>query len=220
MAEPATAGAVALPEAAAVYWRRPLDAAALRRSGRIWTAWTVAHVVPFLGTAVLLMLLQPLAFAVAAIALAHAWIIPGLYAQRGANVVRPKPCADAVADRRALGLLGDLVGHEARELLAETGLALERGGLGVWLVGEAGALLVPWHGRRVHCFCVRATGHAELPPADRIAHLLLALREDERGFGTVANQAFAGAPWRISRRLEPRQRPAVERAVALAAGAR
>ena len=33
----------------------------------------------------------------------------------------------------------------------------------------------------------------ELPSADRTAHLLLALREDEEGFATVANLAFSGA---------------------------
>ena len=78
----------------------------------------------------------------------------------------------------AQGLLGDLLGHEERDLQRRTGLALERGGLGVWLVGEAGALLVMPGRRRVHCFCVRATD-PELPPSDRVAHLLLALRVDE-----------------------------------------
>ena len=33
----------------------------------------------------------------------------------------------------------------------------------------------------------------ELPSADRISHLLLALRTDEQGFATVANLAFSGA---------------------------
>jgi hypothetical protein len=80
-------------------------------------------------------------------------------------------------------------------------------------VGEAGALLVSPDRRRVHCFCVRATDR-ELPPSDRIAHLLLALRSDEEGFATVANHAFAGAPWRIRRRLDPAMRPALERALA------
>jgi hypothetical protein len=49
----------------------------------------------------------------------------------------------------------------------------------------------------------------ELPPSDRIAHLLLALREDEVGFATVANHAFAGAPWRVRRRLPKPMRPAL-----------
>jgi hypothetical protein len=108
-----------------------------------------------------------------------------------------------------MGLLGDLLGHRARELHARTGLVLERGGLGVWVLGEAGAVLVQPH--RVHCYCVKATDGG-LPSADRVAHLLLALREDETGFATVANLAFSGAPWRLRRRL---RKPARE---ALAAG--
>ena len=85
----------------------------------------------------------------------------------------------------------------------------------MWLVGEAGALLVTRGGRRVHCFCVRATD-PDLPPSDRLAHLLLALRVDEEGFATVANHAFAGAPWRVRRRLPARMRPALDAARAAA----
>jgi hypothetical protein len=51
-----------------------------------------------------------------------------------------------------------------------------------------------------------------LPSSDRIAHLLLALREDEEGFATVANHAFAGAPWRVRRRLPQPMRPALDAA--------
>jgi hypothetical protein len=51
-----------------------------------------------------------------------------------------------------------------------------------------------------------------LPSADRIAHLLLALREDEQGFATVANHAFAGARWRVRRRLPAAMRPALDAA--------
>ncbi len=91
---------------------------------------------------------------------------------------------------------------------------MERGCLGVWLVGEVRALLVRPGGRRVHCFCVRATDPG-LPRSDRIAHLLLALRQDETGFATVANHAFAGATWRVRRRLKPNQRPALDAAKAL-----
>ena len=55
-----------------------------------------------------------------------------------------------------------------------------------------------------------------LPSSDRIAHLLLALREDEEGFATVANHAFAGARWRVRRRLpEASQRPALAAAAKL-----
>ena len=151
-----------------------------------------------------------------------AWSIPELYAGRGAGVVRVKRRtalnpAEAVAgaEARALGLLGDLVGHEARELATETGLVLEQGELGVWLVGEAGAVLVAPGGRRVFCYCV-AVSDPSLPEGDRIAHLLLALREDEAGLATVANLAFSGAPWRLRRRLARRRRPALDRAVQVA----
>jgi hypothetical protein len=177
----------------------------------------VAHVVPFVVVAIALVLLEPLAVAVSAIALVKAWLIPELYAQRGANVVRPKRRADGdtAAQARALGLLGDLVGHDARDLLARTGLVLERGTLGTWLVGEAGAVLVAPGGRRVWCWCVRAAD-PDLPPPDRIAHLLLALREDEEGFATVANLGFSGAVWRCRFRMKARQRLALEEARAAA----
>jgi hypothetical protein len=203
-----------LPETAAVYWRPRIDAARLRRRGWGWTASTLAHTIPFLATAALLLLLEPLSFPVAAIAVVHAWGIPALYANRGAGVVRPRPRAADAPERTALGLLGDLLGHDARALHARTGLAPERGALGVWLVGEAGALLVRPGGRRVDCWCVKV--HGDLPSADRTAHLLLALREDEAGFATVANLAFSGAPRRVRRRLPPQVRPALDAAVAAA----
>jgi hypothetical protein len=79
-----------LPETAAVYWRPRIDAARLRRRGQVWTLSTLAHTIPFLATAVLLLALEPLSFPVAAIAVVHAWGIPALYANRGANVVRPR----------------------------------------------------------------------------------------------------------------------------------
>jgi hypothetical protein len=199
-----------LPETAAVYWRPRLDAVRLRRRERGWTLSTLAHTIPFVGVAVLMLALEPLSFPVAAIALVHAYGIPALYANRGAGVVRPRPRAPDGPERTALGLLGDLLGHDARELHARTGLALERGALGTWLVGEAGALLVRPGGRRVDCWCVKVD--AELPSADRTAHLLLALREDEAGFATVANLAFSGAAWRVRKRLRPAMRPALDAA--------
>jgi hypothetical protein len=165
-------------------------------------------VVPFVAVAIVIVVLQPLAVAVSLIALAKAWLIPALYAQRGANVARPKRRLGEEPERRALGLLGDLVGHTARDLYATTGLVLERGRLGVWLVGEAGAVLVRPGGRRVFCYCVRVPDD-ELPAADRTSHLLLALREDEAGFATVANLAFSGARWRLRRRLDRPLRPAL-----------
>jgi hypothetical protein len=203
-----------LPELAAVHWRPRVDERRLERSGALWTLATIGHVVPFIGAGIVLILVQPLALPVSLASFAHAWVIPELYAQRGANVVRPKPSrAPADAERVSVGLLGDLVGHEARALHAQTGLVLERGRLGVWLVGPAGALLVRPGGRRVLCYCVRVND-PELPSGDRIAHLLLALRSDEQGFATVANLAFSGARWRVRRRLARETRPALAAAVA------
>jgi hypothetical protein len=198
-----------LPETSAVYWRPRVDERSLTRRGRVWTLTTVAHTIPFCVAAVVLFLLEPLSAPVGAILLAHAWVIPELYAKRGANVLRPRPRRDARAESTALGLLGDLVGHESRALHARTGLVLERGALGTWVVGEAGAVLV--RGRRAFCWCVHVDD-ATLPSADRIAHLLLALRTDEQGFATVANLAFSGSVRRLRRRVLPRLRPALDAA--------
>lgn len=204
----ATTAEPALPELSGVPWRKRASADSLRAWGRVWTLWTVLSTVPFSVAAVVLFLLEPLSFPAGIACLVHAWIIPELYAYRGVGVVRPKGPRNERAEPVAQGLLGDLLGHESRELQRRTGLALERGALGVWLVGEAGALLVPSGGRRVHCFCV-GTRERELPPSDRIAHLLLALRTDEQGLATVANRAFSGAAWRVRRRLPRGQRPAL-----------
>jgi len=202
-----------LPEAAAVHWRPRVDEARLRRVGHLWTLTTVAHVVPFTLAAIGLMVLQPLALPVALACLAHAWVIPELYAQRGANVLRSHKRGSDDSERRSVGLLGDLVGHDARELHAQTGLLTEPGRLGIWLVGEAGALLLPFGERKAYCYCVKVDARyaeaATLPSGDRIAHLLLALRTDEQGFATVANLSFAGARWRVRRRLRKPQRPAL-----------
>lgn len=207
-----------LPELANVYWRRRADEGSLRRAGRLWTLSTAAHTVPFVAAAALLVVLNPVTIPVAIVALAHAWVIPELYAARGGNVVRERTggTADSEPERIALGLLGDLLDHHPTDLHARTGLVAERGRFGVWLVGAAGALLVRPGGRRVHCYCVEASGRG-LPAGDRIAHLLLALREDEAGFATVANLAFSGARWRVRRRVAPPQRTALLVAAGMAA---
>jgi hypothetical protein len=211
-----SAGAGALPELQGVAWRRRVDDRSLLLRERISAAYTTLYVTPLLAVAVGLLWLEPFLFPVSVLALVHAWVIPELFANRGAGVVRiPRRRSAGVAERTAQGLLGDLLGHDARDLQRQTGLALERGGLGVWLVGDAGALLVRPGGRRVHTYCVRVA-EDDLPPSDRVAHLLLALREDEQGFATVANHAFAGATWRIRRRLAPVRRPALDVAVAAA----
>jgi hypothetical protein len=54
---------------------------------------------------------------------------------------------------------------------------------------------------------------SSLPPSDRIAHLLLALRSDEIGFATLANLTFSGARWRVRRRLGAPGRVALDAAV-------
>jgi hypothetical protein len=201
----------ALPETAAVYWRPRVDERRLARRGRLWTLTTVAHTIPYLIASGVLLWLEPLSAPVVFVLIAHAWVIPELYAKRGANVLRRRPGTAAGPERTAVGLLGDLVGHTARELHARTGLVLERGALGVWVLGEAGAVLVRPGGRRTYCWCVHAED-AALPSADRIAHLLLALRTDEAGFATVANLAFSGSRRRVRRRLHPSLRPALDAA--------
>ena len=203
------AQAPVLAELGNVPWRKPTDARFLRRFARVWTIWTAGYTLPWIAAGVGLLMLEPLTFPVAAASFAHAWIIPELYAYRGASVLRPKGRRNEGAELVAQGFLGDLLGHDARELHAATGLAMERSGMGVWLVGEGGALLLPEGSRRAHCFCVRTTD-PDLPPSDRVAHLLLALRTDEVGFATVANHAFAGAPWRLRRRLPAAMRPALD----------
>ena len=211
------APAAVLPEAAAVHWRPRVDERRLRRVGALWTLTTFAHVVPFTLAAAGLMALQPLALPVALACIAHAWVIPELFAQRGANVLRHRARQADGPEQRSVGLLGDLVGHDARDLHARTGLVIEPGALGVWIVGEAGAVLL--HGRRkqAYCYCIKVDakhpGAGELPSGDRIAHLLLALRSDEQGFATVANLAFAGARWRLRRRMRKELRPALDAAL-------
>ena len=209
-----TAGAGALPELEGVAWRRRVDERSLRLRERISAAYTALYVMPLLVVAGGLLWLEPYLFPVSALALLHAWVIPELFANRGAGVVRlPRTRSADGPERVAQGLLGDLLGHAERDLQRQTGLVLERGRLGVWLVGDAGALLVRPGGRLVHTFCVRVA-EGDLPLSDRVAHLLLALREDEAGFATVANHAFAGAAWRIRRRMPAVRRPALDAAVA------
>ena len=113
-----------LPETAAVYWRPRVDERSLTRRGRVWTLTTVAHTIPFCVAAIVLFMLNPVSLPVVVILLVHAWAIPELYAQRGANVLKPKRRGEPGPEQTALGLLGDLVGHDARELLARTGLVI------------------------------------------------------------------------------------------------
>ena len=120
----------ALPELAAVPWRSRTDERWLRRYARLWHAWTLLYTVPFLAAGIAMLVLQPLTAPVALACLAHAWIIPELYAFRGASVVRPKGPRNEGAEPVAQGLLGDLLGHEERDRQRATGLVLEPGELG------------------------------------------------------------------------------------------
>jgi hypothetical protein len=185
----------------------------------------VAVVVVFTAPGVGLLLLSPWTLPVALGCFAHAWVVPWLQARRGARSVVPlgsERCTARVSGRDpraegvALGLLGDLVGHRERELLRRSGLAMHRGRLGVWLVGERGALMVRPRGRRVDCWCVGVADSRNLPAADRVAHLLLALREDEPGFAMVANLGFSGATWRVRLGLAKPARAALDEARVLA----
>jgi hypothetical protein len=191
----------------------------LRRDERRWTRWTVAIVVAFSAPSLVLLWLEPLMAPFALIWSAHGYAICRMQAGRGVRSVvaiggprsaaatgsRANPGAEGVA----LGLLGDLLDHGRRELLQRTGLALEPGSLGTWLVGEQGALLVRPGGHRVDSWCVRVGEQDDLPAGDRVANLLLALREDERGFATVANLGFSGAYRRTRARMAEAQRPAL-----------
>ena len=115
------------------------------------------------------------------------------------SVVRPKGPRNEDAEPVAQGLLGDLLGPHERELQRahRPGARARAAGR---VAGRARRARCWWRpgGRRVHCFCVRATD-PELPPSDRVAHLLLALRVDEvglrhRGQPRVRRRALAGAP--------------------------
>lgn len=218
---PASARA-GLPEAERLEWNRErASERTLRRDGRRWTAWTAWVVALFSAPGVALLWIEPLTFPVAFLCFAHAWAIPALQARRGARAVVAMGSEKSVAstgteatgpERVALGLLADLVGREGIDAVRASGLASHNGQLGFWLVGEQGAYLVQdgLVGRRVFSWCVQVGDADGLPAADRVAHLLLALREDEVGFATVANLNFSGAEWRLKRQM-----PRVEQAALL-----
>ena len=168
-----------------------------------------------------LLWIEPFAFPVALLCFAHAFAIPALQARRGARAVVAMGSKKSAASRRgestgpervALGLLGDLVGRAGIDVVRESGLAPYRGELGSWLVGEQGAFLVRRGaiGSRVFSWCVRVGDEDGLPAADRVAHLLLALREDEAGFATVANLNFSGSRARVAPFLQPAERAALK----------
>jgi hypothetical protein len=213
-----------LVEAQRLPWRERASERTLVRDGRRWTKWTIMVVIGFGAPAATVLALDLWLFPVAILLSAHGYLICRLQAGRAVTSVMPlgarRSSTGPAEDRSpsdpesvAIGLLGDLLDHRERELLLDTGLAMQRGRLGVWLLGERGALLVRPGGRRIFSFCVRVGESDDLPGGDRVAHLLLALREDEEGFATVANLGFSGALRRCRRRMKPEQRPALEAAV-------
>jgi hypothetical protein len=147
-------------------------------------AHDVAHVLPFVLAGAVLVWLEPLSAPVALVCLAHAWSSRSSTRRAVANVMRPPGGADARAST-ALGLLGDLVGTPSATCTPD-GLVVEPGRLGTWRrrrVGRAARAL----GRAARRLLVHRRPDPEPALADRIAHLLLALRTDEQGFATVAN---------------------------------
>ncbi len=213
-----------LVEAQRLPWRERASERTLVRDGRRWTKWTIMVVIGFGAPAATVLALDLWLFPVAILLCAHGYLICRLQAGRAVTSVVPLGRRDSGHSESAaaqgsdpeavaIGLLGDLLDHRERELLMRTGLAMQRGRLGVWLLGERGALLVRPGGRRIFSFCVRVGEADDLPGGDRVAHLLLALREDEEGFATVANLGFSGAVWRCRRRMNTAQRPAFEEAV-------
>lgn len=222
---PATAEGGGLAEAGRLPWRGRVTEARLRRDERGWALWTFGLLLTFGPPSVLLLWLSPWTFPAALLWSGHGVAIFLMQARKGARSAVAIGSERSAAHREgvdegpetaALGLLGDLLDHRERELLQRTGLALQRGRLGVWLVGESGALLARPGGRRIHAWCVRVAEAEDLPAGDRVAHLLLALREDEEGFATVANLGFCGAAWRVQAWMPRRERPALEEARAAA----
>ena len=204
--------APALPETAAVHWRPRADARRLRSRGRTWTLTTVAHTVPFIGTAAGLFALEPLSFPVGLGAARARVGDPG--ALRAPRRQRRAAAPARRAGRRAGGARAarrPRRPRRARAARAHRPRARARGARRL-ARGRGGRRARGPGGRRVFCWCVQVP-EPGLPSADRIAHLLLALRADEEGFATVANLAFSGAPWRLRRRMPPRTRPALDAGV-------
>ena len=203
-----------LPELAAVHWRPRADARRLDRTGLMWTAITMAHVVPFIAAGVVLFLVQPLALAGRA---SRASPTPGSSPSSTPSAA-PTSCGREGRHPRAgrrRGALGRAAGRPrrprgARAARADGARARARAPRRMARRARRARCSSRPGGRRVACYCVGVNDPA-LPSGDRIAHLLLALRADEEGFATVANLAFSGARWRVRRRLAPADAPGAGR---------
>ena len=125
---------------------RAARATTLRRDGWRWTAWTCWVVALFAAPGLVLLWIEPGTFPAAA-ALLRA--TPGRCraCRRGAGRARwSRSAASAArpvrrgADRVALGLLADLVGHREREVLVRSGLAVPARAAGDMAPGRAGGV--------------------------------------------------------------------------------
>ena len=175
--------------------------------------YTALYVTPLIVVAVVLFWLEPLLVpGLARSALVHAWVIPELFANRGAGVVRvSRRSARRAPEQRRAGAAGRPARPRRARPAAPT--PAWRSSAAGWASG--------WWARPARCWCAPAGGACTpsacawptrtCPARTAIAHLLLALREDEQGFATVANHAFAGATWRMRRRLAPRAAPRARR---------
>ena len=206
------ADATELPEVASVYWRPRLDpwvhCAAASGSGR---CTRVAHVLPFLGTAALLIAVQPLAAPLGGHLPGPRVDHPALYAQRGGNVLLPKRAKGArgrAGRRRPARRPGRRTRPATGSPRRAACSSAARSAPG-WSAGRRGGR--PAGRAPRDCWCVRVA-EPDLPSGDRVAHLLLALRADEAGFATVANLAFSGAVWRVRRRTKMPARAALDAA--------
>ena len=119
------AGAGALPELEGVAWRRRADARSLLLRERISAAYTTLYVTPLIVVAAGMVWLEPFLFPVSALALVHAWVIPELFANRGAGVVRV-PRGRPIWSPRRFVLVLCFLGSVDRAMLELLGLKARR----------------------------------------------------------------------------------------------
>src|SRR2546430_14745686 len=114
-----------LPEAAEVWWRAPVDKRRLARIEWLSAAYTSVYVMPFFVLGAFLIVLEPLLATVSLLCLVHAWVIPELFAHRGARVLALD--ATGADDRAGKGLLADLLDRRAAGSGEGTRAPLARG---------------------------------------------------------------------------------------------
>ena len=118
-----------LPEAAEVWWRAPVDGRRLRLMELLSAGYTTVYVTPFFVMGAVLIALEPLLVPVSVLCLVHAWVIPELFAHRGARVL-----AVDQGRQEGKGLLADLLDREQAVIEERTGAVVEQGRLRVWVL--------------------------------------------------------------------------------------